>query len=63
MKTAHQTGFVWILLDWKIKILSRPYWNDKIVIKTWPSKADLLSCYRDFEMYTEARRTCFNCDF
>ena len=48
-----RTGFAWILLDWKVQIFNYPKWNDKINIKTWPSKAELASCFRDFEMYNE----------
>jgi medium-chain acyl-[acyl-carrier-protein] hydrolase len=53
LNSAPRTGFVWILLDWKVKILDYPKWNEKILVKTWPSKADLISCYRDFEIYNE----------
>ena len=44
---------VWLLLDWKLQVISRPAWHQKIHIKTWPSKNDLSSCYRDFEVYDD----------
>ena len=44
----------WILLDWKLNIFSRPSWNSRFHIKTWPSKMDSISCYRDFEVTDEA---------
>ncbi len=53
LDNINETGFVWILLDWKLKIFSRPFWKSKIHIKTWPSKMDLASCFRDYEIYDE----------
>lgn len=56
--TPH-TRVAWLLLDWKLQILSRPSWCDKVHIKTWPSKTDLASCYRDFEVFNEnGERIC-----
>lgn len=54
-----RTRVAWILLDWKLQVFSRPSWRDKIHIKTWPSKTELASCYRDFEVFNEAgERIC-----
>lgn len=50
LDNVENTGFVWILLDWKLKIFSRPAWNTRLHIKTWPSKTELASCFRDFEI-------------
>lgn len=50
LDNADQTGFAWILLDWKLKIFSRPTWNTLLHIKTWPSKIDHISCFRDYEI-------------
>ena len=40
----------WILLDWKLHVFYRPSWNTHFHIKTWLSKIDQVSCYRDFEI-------------
>lgn len=53
LDNAQDTGFVWILLDWKLKVFSRPCWNSKLHIRTWPSKMDLASCFRDYEVLDE----------
>ena len=56
---APRTRVAWLLLDWKLQVFSRPSWCDKIHIKTWPSKTDLASCYRDFEVFDETgQRVC-----
>lgn len=46
-----RTHLVWLILDWKVEIISRPSWMDKILVRTWPSKIDGASCYRDFEVF------------
>lgn len=50
LNNVEKTGFVWILLDWKLKIFFRPSWNTKLHIKTWPSKIEMASCFRDYEI-------------
>lgn len=45
----------WVLLGWKIQILERPSYADKITIKTWSRGIDKLYAYRDFEILDEKR--------
>ncbi len=45
--------YTWLLLNWKLQVFLRPAWNSKLTVKTWPSSADKLYSYRDFEIYTE----------
>lgn len=45
-----ETGCTWLLLDWRVKIESRPKYFDKILVKTWSSKKDKLYAFRDFEI-------------
>lgn len=44
---------VWILLDWKVKILERPNYSQKVHVKTWSRKIDKCCAYRDFQIYDE----------
>jgi len=44
------TGLAWVILDWKIKIFSRPKWNDKLHVITWPSGIDHIHFLRDYEI-------------
>lgn len=39
---------VWMLLDWQIKVLKRPKYNDEIEAETWSRKFERLCAYRDF---------------
>lgn len=45
--------YAWLLLSWKLKVYLRPKWNSKLLVKTWPSSADKLYSYRDFEIFDE----------
>ena len=39
---------VWILLEWQIKVIKRPKYNDEIKAETWARKFERLCAYRDF---------------
>lgn len=45
-----KTGFSWALLNWKVKIISRPKYGDVITINTWSRYSTKLYSYRDFEV-------------
>lgn len=47
------THVAWIILNWKLKVFSRPKWNTKLTIKTWSKTHHNLFCYRNFEMYDD----------
>lgn len=47
------THLVWIILNWKLKVFSRPNWNTKLTVKTWSRPIEKLYCYRDFEIYDD----------
>ena len=40
----------WMLLDWKVKIIKRPKYNDEIKAETWSRKLERLYAYRDFQL-------------
>ena len=46
-----ETHLAWLLLDWKVQIISSPHSNESITVKTWPRSFDKLYSYRDFEVY------------
>ena len=54
LKDTPVNRLAWIILDWRIEFISRPNWNTKLHIKTWASKIDNISCYRDFEVTSES---------
>ena len=50
--------FSWILLDWKVKVLNRPMYGEKILVKTWGRNPKRVSTYRDFEIYNSKNEIC-----
>lgn len=40
----------WMILDWKIKVIKRPKYNDDIKVETWSRKVERLYAYRDFQI-------------
>lgn len=53
-KTINKTHVAWILLNWKLEVFSRPLWNHKVTIKTWPRRFNRCYSCRDFEVYDES---------
>lgn len=48
-----KTGLAWIILNWKLKVFSRPIWNTEVTLKTWAKwEKHIYSC-RDIEMYDD----------
>ncbi len=45
-----QNGLGWIGGGYDIEINRLPKWGDKVLLKTWPSKTNIATAYREFEM-------------
>ena len=43
----------WILLEWKMQVLKRPLYNEKIEVITWSRDMDNVFAYRDYEIRYE----------
>lgn len=43
-------GATWILLNWKVKILKKATYKDKLTIQTWSRKISKCFAYRDFRV-------------
>lgn len=45
----------WILMDWKLKVIKRVSYGEKVKIKTWARSISkpMFYSYRDFEVYNE----------
>ena len=48
---------VWFLMDWKLKVLDRPKYEDEILVKTWARPIDkhVFYTYRDFEIFLNGK--------
>lgn len=48
-----ETGKGWVILAWKIKVLSRPKYNTEVETHTWARDINKIFTYRDYEVYDE----------
>ena len=46
-----KTNLAWLILEWKLKVISRPQFEDIVSVKTWSSKIEKYYAYRDFEVH------------
>lgn len=53
INTIEETKVVWILLDWKLKVIERPQYGQTIKVRTWSRKMEKYYAYRDFEICDE----------
>lgn len=44
---------VWLLADWKLEVIRRPHYKERLKIKTWARETEMCTSYRDFELYDE----------
>ena len=45
------THVTWLLLDWKVKMLSHPCYGEELTVNTWPRSFEKCYSYRDFEIF------------
>ena len=48
-----ETHLSWVLLGWRLQVIRRPQYAEKIRIKTWSKGVVKFYTYRDFEIYDE----------
>ena len=48
-----KTHLTWLLLEWKLKVIRRPNYNEKIKVTTWSKDTVKCYAYRDFKIYDE----------
>ena len=58
LNDMEKTNISWILLAWKVQVISRPKYNEEITINTWARSFSRISTYRDFEIYDEKGNLC-----
>ena len=47
----------WLLMDWKLKVIKRPIYENRLKIKTWtrPISNNSFFSYRDFEVFCDGK--------
>lgn len=51
--TMDKTHLTWVLLDWKVQIIRRPVYAEKILVRTWSRHSLKFYAFRDFEVLDE----------
>ena len=50
LNDSDKTGYAWLLLNWKLKVFSRPKWESSLTVNTWSKSMNPLFAYRDIEI-------------
>ena len=50
LNDSDKTGYAWLLLNWKLRVFSRPKWESTLTVKTWSKSMNPLFAYRDIEI-------------
>ena len=55
VKDVAENKKAWILMDWKLKVIKRARFGEKLIVKTWAKTMNKpqFYTYRDFEVYNE----------
>lgn len=55
-------GKAWVIMDWKIQVISRPKYGESFKVNTWSRENNIqerkIATYRDFEIYDEKNNLC-----
>lgn len=51
-------GTGWVVVDWKIKVIKRPKYNQTLNVLTWGREEKKCYIYRDFEIYNDENELC-----
>ncbi len=54
LKNIEDTNLTWVLLNWKVRIFSRPKYGEIILAKTWARDTTKVCTFRDFEFYNSS---------
>lgn len=58
VKDIEKKKKAWLLMDWKLKVIERPEYGQKLNVKTWarPIEKQPFFTYRDFEIFEGEKR-------
>lgn len=58
LNSINETKVIWILLDWKVKVINKIKYGQELTIKTWSRSIERCYGNRDFEIYDENDNLC-----
>ena len=51
--SIYTNGTAWVIMSWKLKILDRPEYGQKLTVETWSRSMERAHAYRDFKLLDE----------
>lgn len=54
---VQRTHVIWMLIQWRIRMIGKAFWNDRVIVKTWPRTMERATSERDFKIVDEAGKT------
>lgn len=62
VNAVKEKGRAWVLIDWKVQVISRPHYGETFRVDTWSRENNIqdrkIATHRDFEMYNEEGKLC-----
>ncbi len=49
-------GLTWVLSRFHVQVSHYPFWNEFVLVETWPSRKERLFALRDFEVFDRQKR-------
>jgi len=57
VRNVEQTHVIWMLIQWRIRMVSDGEWNENVIVRTWPRTMEKVSSDREFEIIGEDGRS------
>ena len=48
-----QTHVIWMLVQWRARLVGTAVWNERITVKTWPRTMERITSVRNYEVFAE----------
>ena len=49
-----ENGTAWVIMSWKLKVLNRPEYGERLTVETWSRSMSRASAFRDFRLVDES---------
>lgn len=52
-----QTRVLWMLVEWRARMVGTAKWNDSLTVETWPRTMERITSRRNYEVFDQSRKT------
>ena len=53
-----KSGAAWVIMSWKLSVLDRPAYGEKLTVQTWSRSMERAHAFRDFRLLNENGKVC-----